>query len=74
MKPTEVAMILRTVRAAYPRFNVNDDVAQLWNSHLSQVSYEDGMNRLVLHIATKTYHPTIAHIVQDNPDTVRPVV
>lgn len=68
MKQTEIASFLSVIKTAYPFFEITVPVTRLWNQMLHDMDNEVAQNRLVEHIRTSKYAPTIADIVnQDKP-------
>ena len=62
MSKSEVAMILVTLRAAYPRQDISPAMHELWVKHLADCDIGLVQAAVGRHIATSKWWPTIAEI------------
>jgi hypothetical protein len=71
LKLSEVLELLKTIKLAYFRFEVNEEVARLWYSFLCEESYDDVKARLVKHIRESKFEPTISELLPNYDDDKR---
>lgn len=64
MKQTETANFLAMIKTAYPFFEITGPGTKLWHMMLQDIDSRTAQSRLVNHIRTSKFAPTIADIVQ----------
>ncbi|WP_180953731.1 replicative helicase loader/inhibitor [Bacillus sp. T33-2] len=62
MNPQEVYQVLSKIEAAYSQFKINDETVLLWVNMGREMGFEQVMQKLMAHIATKPFPPAIAEI------------
>ncbi|WP_158560294.1 replicative helicase loader/inhibitor [Paenibacillus contaminans] len=63
MDNNQVLDILRFIKGAYHRFEINEDMPRVWMSILQKEDYDVVMQRLERHIRTSRYEPTIHDLI-----------
>jgi len=62
MTEQEVKYILSRIAAAYPRFEITENIVEVWVEHLSEMPFEPVKRRLKNHIIEHAFPPSIAEI------------
>lgn len=65
MTNNQVISILRKIRTAYSKFEINEEVIQLWIELLVNMPYEKVLDNLNNHIKTNPYAPNVAQIAAE---------
>lgn len=64
MNKEEVVDILKFILGAYPKFQINEETPRVWHKMLESVSHETAMKRVITHIKTNTFEPTLHNILK----------
>ena len=68
MKQTETAILLKTIKTAYPYFEITKEVAGLWHEFMKDITMQQAQINLRDHIRSSKFAPTIADIVRHDPN------
>ncbi|OKP97744.1 hypothetical protein A3849_13640 [Paenibacillus sp. P46E] len=61
-----MANFLAMVKTAYPYFEITEPGVKLWHLMLQDLDYKDAQGRLVRHIRSSKFAPTIAELLADD--------
>jgi F0F1-type ATP synthase gamma subunit len=63
MKVEQVHELLKEIKGAFNRFEINEEMPRVWFKHLKDEKYEKVVSRLNKHIHTSRFEPTISDLL-----------
>lgn len=63
MDKTEVLEVLKYIKGAYNRFEINEEMPRVYNDFLKDQEFSKVMYRLKIHIRASKFEPTIADLL-----------
>lgn len=63
MEAKQVLELLKFIKGAYNRFDINEEMPRVWNEFLKEEPFEMAMQRLKRHIKYSKYEPTISDLL-----------
>lgn len=71
MKKEEVKELLKTIKGAYPKFEINEKTLDVWSMVLDEQLQETVLENLKSHILKSKFEPSISELVDKNIEKAR---
>lgn len=68
MEAGQVLEVLKTIRGAYNRFEINEEMPRVWHETLKDEPYDLVIKRLKRHIRESKYEPTMSDLLPNKEE------